>query len=64
MSLDQSDLFQKYNLLFFGLPVEPDENPEEAVRELLLKKMEIQLKEKDIEFAEVIQTRSDQIRLD
>ena len=46
-------LFQKYNLLFFGLAEEPDEDPEQLVRNILQTKMDIILKDKDIEFAEV-----------
>ena len=45
--------FQKYNLLFFGLAEEPDEDPEQLVRNILQTKMDIILKDKDIEFAEV-----------
>ena len=48
-----SKLFQKYNLLFFGLAEEPDEDPEQLVRNILQTKMDIILKDKDIEFAEV-----------
>jgi len=43
---------KKYNLLFFGLAEEPDENPEQLVRNILQTKMDIILKDKDIEFAE------------
>jgi len=43
---------KKYNLLFFGLPQEPDEDPEQMVRQLLSSKMDIVLQDKDIEFAE------------
>ena len=45
--------FQKYNLLFFGIAEEADEDPEALVRQVLQGKMEIDLKDKDIEFAEV-----------
>ena len=44
---------QKYNLLFFGIAEEADEDPEALVRQVLQGKMEIDLKDKDIEFAEV-----------
>jgi hypothetical protein len=41
-------------LLFFGLAEEgPEEESEKLVRQLLVSKMEIDLKEKDIEYCEV-----------
>jgi len=43
---------KKYNLLFYGIAEEESEDPEALVRQVLLSKMEIDLKDKDIEFAE------------
>ncbi|CBY16058.1 unnamed protein product [Oikopleura dioica] len=44
---------KKYNLMFFGLAEEgADEDPEKLVRQLLVSKMEIDLKDKDIEYCE------------
>jgi len=44
---------KKYNLMFFGLAEEgPEEESEKLVRQLLVSKMEIDLKEKDIEYCE------------